>query len=637
MVDATVAGEQKEAGEAKALESTLLLLAELPAKERERAWQQYMLLSPYLYGKVSLAEVARSHSMSLKTLEGWLSRYRRGSLIGLARRRRSDQGVRRLISPECQQVIEGLALTPPRCSIAEIHRKVSDLAKRRGWPEMSYSSVYAIVRAIDPALQVLAHEGSRVYQELYDLLFLQEVKRPNERWQADHCLLNIWLVDEQGKARRAWLTIILDDLSRAIPGYRLSFDAPSAYQTGLTLRQAILGKQDHRWPVWGIPEVLYTDHGSDFTSKHLEQVAGQLSIQMIFSQVGRPRGRGKGERFFRTVKQQVLPGLPGYIPPVRRLYRSARKRRGKAMAEARLAKRRACMTLAEFDASFRTWLLETYHHRKQARLHGTPLARWQEGTWLPRPPKSENDLDLLLLYEGKTRQVQQEGIRFQGHWYMDVKLAGYVRSTVRIYYDPADLRMITVYSPDGITGGQFLCQACCQDIEEQKISLKEVVSARTQRRRELQTHLRERKRAARQVQSQSSRKALTREPSSAKASASGSSGVKSSVSGEFSDESQSPVPPRSRFKSLRFMEQLSPEFVQEDAPSQQSGTKAASSAGTPTRVSSPEERAAREPSSAKVPVSGESSDGSQSPAPPRSRFKPPRFMEQLSPEFVQKK
>jgi transposase-like protein len=92
MVDATVAGEQNGAGEAKVLESTsaLLLFAELPVKERERAWQQYMLLSPYLYGKVSLAEVARSHSMSLKTLEGWLSRYRRGSLIGLARRRRSD-------------------------------------------------------------------------------------------------------------------------------------------------------------------------------------------------------------------------------------------------------------------------------------------------------------------------------------------------------------------------------------------------------------------------------------------------------------------------------------------------------------------------------------------------------------------
>jgi putative transposase len=637
MAEAMVAGEQNGAGEVKVLDSTLLLLAELPAKERERAWQRYLLLSPYLYGKVSLAEVARSHSMSLKTLEGWLSRYRRGSLIGLARRRRSDQGVRRLISPECQQVIEGLALTPPRCSIAEIHRKVSDLAKRRGWPEMSYSSVYAIVRAIDPALQVLAHEGSRVYQELYDLLFLQEVKRPNERWQADHCLLNIWLLDEQGKARRAWLTIILDDFSRAIMGYRLSFDAPSAYQTGLTLRQAILGKQDERWPMWGLPEILYTDHGSDFTSKHLEQVVGQLSIQLIFSQVGRPRGRGKGERAFRTVKQQVLPGLPGYISPVRRSYRSARKRRGKAMAEARLVKRQACMTLSEFDTTFRTWLLEIYHHRKQVRLHGTPLARWQEGKWLPRPPKSERDLDLLLLYEGKTRQVQQEGIRFQGHWYMDVKLSRYVRSTVRIYYDPADLRTITVYTPDGITGGQFLCQARCQDIEEQKVSLKEIVAARTQRRKELQTDLHERQRAARQVRASSSRKT----------SASGTSGEKVLVSGESSDGSQPPTPPLSRFKSSHFMAQLSPEFVPGGAPSQQSETKAASSARMPTGIPSPEERTVKEPSSAKeptrttssakVPVSGESSAGSQSPTLPLSRFKPPRFMARLSPEFVQKK
>ncbi len=562
MVESTVAGEQNGVGEANALDRTHILLAELPAKERERAWQRYVLLSPYLYGKVSLAEVARSHGMSVKTLEGWLSRYRRGSLIGLARRRRSDQGVRRRISPECQQVIEGLALTPPKRSIAQIHREVSELAKRQGWPEMSYGSVYAIVRAIDPALQVLAHEGSRVYQELYDLLFLQEVKRPNERWQADHCLLNIWLLDEQGKARRVYLTSILDDFSRAILGYRLSFDAPSAYQTGLTLRQAVLGKQDERWPMWGIPEILYTDHGSDFTSKHLEQVAGQLSIQLIFSQVGRPRGRGKGERFFRTVKQQVLPGLPGYISPERRSYRSARKGRGQAMAQARQAKRQACMTLSEFDEHFRMWLLETYHHRRQTRLRGTPLARWQEGKWLPRPPKSENDLDLLLLYEGETRQVHQEGIRFQGHWYMDVKLAGYVRSTVRIYYDPADLRTITVYTPDGITGGEFLCQARCQDSEEQKVSLKEVMAARTQRRKELQTDLHERQRAMKQVRAGSSRKTLTGGTSSAKASARSTSAEKASVPGEHSEGDQSSEPPVSRFKPPRFMAQLSSEFVQ---------------------------------------------------------------------------
>jgi transposase InsO family protein len=31
--------------------------------------------------------------------------------------------------------------------------------------------------------------------------------------------------------------------------------------------------------VCGIPQVLYTDHGSDFTSRHIEQVCVDLKIQ----------------------------------------------------------------------------------------------------------------------------------------------------------------------------------------------------------------------------------------------------------------------------------------------------------------------------------------------------------------------
>ena len=37
---------------------------------------------------------------------------------------------------------------------------------------------------------------------------------------------------------------------------------------------------------------------SDFTSWHIEQVAADLKIRLIFSGVSRPRGRGRLERFF---------------------------------------------------------------------------------------------------------------------------------------------------------------------------------------------------------------------------------------------------------------------------------------------------------------------------------------------------
>ena len=64
-------------------------------------------------------------------------------------------------------------------------------------------------------------------------------------------------------------------------------------QTALALRQAIWRKPQPGWHVCGIPQVLYTDHGSDFTSQHLEQVAADLKIRLIFSTVARPRGGGR--------------------------------------------------------------------------------------------------------------------------------------------------------------------------------------------------------------------------------------------------------------------------------------------------------------------------------------------------------
>ncbi|MDA4836251.1 transposase family protein, partial [Enterobacter hormaechei] len=80
-----------------------------------------------------------------------------------------------------------------------------------------------------------------------------------------------------------WLTVIVDDHSRAIAGYFLSLDAPSALNTALALRQAIWRKPNPEWIVSGIPEQLYVDNGSDFISEHIEQACIALKIRLIHS------------------------------------------------------------------------------------------------------------------------------------------------------------------------------------------------------------------------------------------------------------------------------------------------------------------------------------------------------------------
>jgi transposase InsO family protein len=61
-----------------------------------------------------------------------------------------------------------------------------------------------------------------------------------------------------------WLTIVIDDYSRAVAGYYLGFEPPSSLRTTLALRQGIWRKGNPHWEICGIPDILYTDNGSDF-------------------------------------------------------------------------------------------------------------------------------------------------------------------------------------------------------------------------------------------------------------------------------------------------------------------------------------------------------------------------------------
>ncbi len=315
--------------------------AALSETARALAMQRFTLLRPYLEQDVPLAEVARQQGLSVRTAWRWVQQYRRQGLKGLVRQPRADHGTSRGVTDDLRLLIEGLALQTPRQSKATIQRRVAEVATAHGWHVPSYHQVCAIVQALDPALLTLAHQGLKMYRETYDLLYRREAQQANELWQADHTLLDIWLRDDHDRPAKPWLTAIIDDYSRAIAGYMLSFQAPSALNTALALRQAIWRKALPHWHVCGIPAVFYTDHGSDFTSRHMEQVAADIKMRLVFSKKGEPRGRGRIERFFETVNQLFLCRMPGYSPA------------GAPAAD-------PVLTLADLDAAWQTWLLGDY-------------------------------------------------------------------------------------------------------------------------------------------------------------------------------------------------------------------------------------------------------------------------------------
>jgi putative transposase len=417
---------------------------------------------------VPLAQLAREHGIQLRRLQRWVRAYRQQGLDGLALHTRADRGQRRRVSVELQQAIEGLALRRPPLSRAAVHRETVAIARAHGWPEPSYSTVYSILRALPAALVSLAHDGPKGYADRFELLYRREATRPNQLWQADHTPLDLWVLDERGRPARPWLTVILDDYSRAVAGYALSLHAPSSIQTALALRQAIWRKGDAHWTVCGIPETFYSDHGSDFTSHHLEQVAADVHMAVVFSTAGKPRGRGKIERYFATVNQLFLCHQPGYSPP------------GAARGQPTL-------TLPELDRRMREFIVEAYHQRAHSETGVAPQQRWEADGFLPRLPESLEQLDLLLLTVAKPRRVHPDGIHFQGFRYLDTSLAAYVGEDVIIRYDPRDMAELRVYFHD-----EFVCRAINPELAGETIALKDVIRARNHRRRELRATLAER-------------------------------------------------------------------------------------------------------------------------------------------------
>src|SRR5713101_4449143 len=121
-----------------------------------------------------------------------------------------------------------------------------------------------------------------------------EADRPNEIWTGDalHAI--------RVAGRKTYLFCFVDDHSRAVMAARFGF-AEDTIRLAAALRPALASR--------GVPEHVYVDNGSAFVDAWLLRACARLGIKLVHSQPGRPQGRGKIERFFRTVRGQFLAEL----------------------------------------------------------------------------------------------------------------------------------------------------------------------------------------------------------------------------------------------------------------------------------------------------------------------------------------
>ncbi|HZC53722.1 MAG TPA: DDE-type integrase/transposase/recombinase, partial [Mycobacterium sp.] len=224
-----------------------------------------------------------------------------------------------------------------------------------------------------------------------------EADEPNARWTGDA------LHGPTVNGHKAILFAFLDDHSRLLTGYRWArredtVRLEAALRTGIASR--------------GIPASIYVDNGSAFVDKQLLRACASLGIRLVHSRPGQPEGRGKIERFFRTVRDQFLVEIGS----------------GRELDD-----------LAQLNTLFTAWVETVYHRREHSETGQAPIQRWSvQALPLPSPAQLR---EAFLWSEWRT-VTKTATVGLHGNKYeVDATLAG---RKVELVFDPFDLTSIEV-------------------------------------------------------------------------------------------------------------------------------------------------------------------------------------------------
>ena len=180
-----------------------------------------------------------------------------------------------------------------------------------------------------------------------------------------------------------------------------------------------------------VPSIFYVDNAQVYRSAHLKRIAAELGFCVKHTVAGVPQGRGRIERWFRTVAENCEPLL--------------KEQMGKGSPK----------TLHDVNTFFAAWLDRRYHDRRHSTLKMSPneamtraLANHQD---LSRRVEPATVYEAFLWRE--QRQVSSLGaVKIYSNLYeVDEDLLG---KTVELRFNPYDLRRILVYFE-----GVFRCEA----------------------------------------------------------------------------------------------------------------------------------------------------------------------------------
>jgi len=224
-----------------------------------------------------------------RTIETWLMRYNKHGVTALAAQGRSDKGkLRKVTLEEIMEAVRAVLSTfhsahPPKQAVYRACIEQGLLQRDRIAPN-TFSRI------------VTSHEMLKADGEARDKRRLAFAKaHANEMWQGDTMFGPH--VREGGSPVQSKLIAFVDDASRVcVHG---AFFAREDVDSLIEALSCAFYKR-------GVPEAMYVDNGSIYTSREIVQICARLGCILTHTPVRDGAAKGKVERFFRTVREQFL-------------------------------------------------------------------------------------------------------------------------------------------------------------------------------------------------------------------------------------------------------------------------------------------------------------------------------------------
>jgi len=328
-------------------------------------------------------EEGQRHRFTFRTIETWRLRYKKHGFTAICPTERSDKGKTRKVSPE--QLLEAIEQVKPffrgnDFNLAELYRRCIEkgLLRREDIAPNTF-------RRLVKQLELLKPD-----KEATNKLRLAFAKaHANEAWQSD-TLFGPRVAATGGRFVQSKLIAFVDDASRVCcHGQFFGEENSPAFKSAL---KAAFYKR-------GLPQMLYVDNGSIYSSAELSAICTRLGVRLCHTPVRDGAAKGKVERFFRTVRDQFL---------VRQLDLSSIER---------------------LNEQFIAWAEDEYNHRHHSTLGMKPVERYAlDRDRVQYLPPSQYAEELFMMEE--TRGVGADN----------------TFSYKRIRYEaPADLRKTTIH------------------------------------------------------------------------------------------------------------------------------------------------------------------------------------------------